>query len=191
MQYFVVDVETIPIDYTAYQLATEEERKKYFNPIDSKIIAIGLRYNDDNMIFLDHDEKKIIDAFWEQWDEIKGFDTPSFYVVGFNILEFDLTLLVGRSFFNNIPIEPFTYREIIDLRQNLAALKYNPRGTLKEYASLIGLELSQFDGSMISELVASNRLDEVEKYLKKDLEITDAVFKRAEKLNILKISRWG
>jgi hypothetical protein len=100
-------------------------------------------------------------------------------------------MLIGRSFIHEVEVVPFTLnREIIDLRQRLAAFKFNPKGTLKEYAKLIGLELSEFDGSMVADLVATGRLDELKGYLERDLELTDAVFKRAEKLNILKIEKW-
>lgn len=185
-EYCIVDVESVPLDYETYKNETEEERKKYFNPILSKIVAIGVRQNAKNTLFVStDDERSILDQFWDTWH------TLNCSMVGFNILEFDIPMLIGRSFIHEVEVVPFTLnREIIDLRQRLAAFKFNPKGTLKEYAKLIGLELSEFDGSMVADLVATGRLDELKGYLERDLELTDAVFKRAEKLNILKIEKW-
>lgn len=187
--YFIVDIETIPLDYVTYKALPEEEKKNYFNPILSKIVAIGVRHKDVNSIFLSMDEKSILDEFWNQWDKIRG-NAYGITVVGFNITDFDIPMLIGRSFFNDVPIVPFTLKELVDLRQRLAAFKYSPKGTLKEYAKNIGMTLSEFDGSMVAELVATGRLAELKGYLERDLELTDAVFKRAEKLNITKIERW-
>lgn len=188
IDYIIVDVESVPLDYETYKKETEEERKKYFNPILSKIVAIGIRHDSKNVLHISvDDERSILDAFWETWHSLNANHCA---IVGFNILEFDMPMLVGRSFVNNVEVVPFTQRELIDLRVKLAAFKWNPKGTLKEYAKLIGLELSEFDGSMVADLVATGRLDELRGYLERDLELTDAVFKRAEKLNILKIEKW-
>jgi len=189
IDYVVVDVESVPLDYEAYKVLPEEEKKKFFNPICSKLVAIGIRYNAVNHIYLStEDEHGILDSFWDKWHSFNG--NHFCVLVGFNIFEFDIPMLIGRSFFNDVEVVPFTLREVIDLRQKLAAFKYNPKGTLKEYAQLIGLKLSEFDGSMVAELVANGMLDELKGYLERDLELTDEVFKRAEKLNILKIERW-
>jgi len=187
--YFIVDVETMPLDYDTYKVLPEDEKKQYFNPILSKVVAIGVRHKGVNTVYLSMDERSILDDFWDQWDKIKG-TSYGVAVVGFNINDFDIPMLIGRSFFNDVAIVPFTLKEIVDLRQRLAAFKYSPKGTLKEYAKHIGMTLSEFDGSMVAELVATGRLAELKGYLERDLELTDAVFKRAEKLNITKIERW-
>ncbi len=184
--YCIVDVESVPLDYETYKKETEEERKKYFNPILSKIVAIGVRQDAENTLFIStEDEYDILDKFWGMWHTINCS------MVGFNIHDFDIPMLVGRSFIHNVEVVPFNLKnEIIDLRQRLAAFKFNPKGTLKEYAKQIGLQLSEFDGSMVAELVANGKIKELAGYLEKDLELTDSIFKRAEKLNILKIERW-
>jgi hypothetical protein len=187
-EYIIVDVETVPLDYKEYKAVPEEERNKFFNPICSKIVAIGIRRNSQNVLHVSlDDERSILDAFWDTWHTLDANRCP---IVGFNIVEFDIVMLVGRSFVNNVEVVPFTQRELIDLRLKLAAYKWNAKGTLKEYAKLIGLELSEFDGSMVADLVAAGRIDDLKGYLERDLELTDEIFKRAERLNIIKIERW-
>ncbi len=190
MDYFVIDIETAPLNQEAYEAATEDDRKKNFlNPIASKIVSIGMRYDDKNKVFLSfNDEKSILEDFWSEWSDVRrGSFIP---VVGFNICDFDLPMLVGRSFVNNVVISPFLLNDIIDLRQKLTAYNNYMRGKLKEYANLIGLEVIGEDGSQVANWVKNNMQIKVRQYLERDLEITDAVFKRAEDLNILKIKRW-
>ena len=190
MAYFVVDVETAPLDYKKYTETPEDKRAEFLNPIDSKIVAIGLRFEGKNTIFLSlDDEKKILEDFWAEWSSRRKGNN-SFGIVGFNICDFDLPMLVGRSFVHNVTISPFVLKDIIDLRQKLSAYAYRPRGKLKEYASLIGLKVGEENGSMVAEWVAKGKANELGKYLESDLSITDELFKRADTLNILKINRW-
>jgi len=191
MDYFVIDVETAPLDQEAYEAATEEDRKKNFlNPIASKIVAIGIRHNGKNKICLSFtDEKKILEDFWLEWSAIRK-GSSAVGIVGFKICDFDMPMLVGRSLINNVAINPFLLIDIIDLRQKLTAYNHYMKGKLKEYAVLIGLEVTDEDGSYVAGWVKNNKQKELKEYLEKDLEITDVIFKRAESLNILKIKRW-
>ncbi|MFH1650423.1 MAG: hypothetical protein ABIA93_07810 [Candidatus Woesearchaeota archaeon] len=190
MDYFVIDVETAPVDTKKYSETLDEKKAEFLNPLDSKIVAIGLRYKNENKVFLDlKDEKKILEDFWAEWSSIKR-GNPSFAVVGFNINAFDLPMLVGRSFIQNVSVSAFVLKEIIDLRQKLSVYAYKPRGKLKEYAELVGLDIGPENGSMVANWVEQGKTEVLSKYLKSDLEITDALFKRAENLNIIQINKW-
>ncbi|MFH1849797.1 MAG: ribonuclease H-like domain-containing protein [archaeon] len=186
MPALIIDIETCPVDIEHAKSLPDEEQTGLLNPIDSRIVAIGIRYNES--IILQDEEKRMLEAFWLKWRAFRKTGAP---VVGFNILSFDLPFLVARSFINNVAIAPFTLKEIIDLREKLSAYRYGKtRGKLKEYAELIGLKTLDIDGSDIMQLCIDNDQEKIGEYLRKDLEITEALYNRAEALNITKISRW-
>lgn len=186
----ILDIETCPIDIEKASNLEEEEALKLINPIDSKIVAIGVRYKDEDFIFQSDNEKEMLEQFWAKWKEIRG-NSVLIPVVGFNIVAFDMPFLVSRSFINKVPVVPFTLKELVDLKEKLSAYRYGKtRGKLKEYAQLIGMDISDTDGSMVMDLYKDGKHDEIKKYLIKDLEITEGVYKLAEELNITKINRW-
>jgi len=188
--YLIVDIETCPLDLDKYLELSEEDRKKFLNPIDSKIIALGIRSGQENKIFLGEDEKEILEQFWLEWATIRK-GSPFIPVVGFNINSFDLPFITARSFINNVVISPFTLKQIVDLRDKINAYRYGEtRGKLKEYASLLDIEIMDVDGSDVAQLCKDKDYDTLKKYLSKDLEITDALYVRAVETNISKIDRW-
>ncbi len=190
MEFVVVDVETCPLDKEKYLSSTEEERKKFLNPIDSKIIAIGLKHSQEPIILQNDDEKSMLEEFWIELATFRKGD-PSKKIVGFNIKEFDLTFLVTRSFIHKVKITPFVLKEVIDVREKLAAYRFGPvRGTLKEYGRFLGFAETDVDGSKIAELYWAGKLEEIKKYLKNDLQITEKICQRLIETNIMEIDRW-
>lgn len=186
----IVDIETCPIDLHKAKLLDEEEKLKLLNPIDSKIIAIGIRCNGKNIIFQSENEADILEKFWLEWKSIRQ-QRPMIPIVGFNIVQFDIPFIVSRSFINNITISPFTVKEIIDLREKINAYRYGKsRGKLKEFAQLIGMTTLDIDGSQVMELCINKNYVKLIGYLEKDLEITEKIFERASNLNITQIRRW-
>jgi len=189
-KYIILDIETSPLNLENYFEKEEEEKLKLLNPIDSKIVAIGLRYENKNYIFQSEDEKEILTLFWEKWKEIK-FGSPLIPVVGFNIIPFDMPFIVTRSFIQDIKIQSFSLKEIIDLRDKINAYKYGKtRGKLKEFAEIVGLEILDVNGSDVSKLCLEKDYITLNKYLEKDLEITDELYKRAVRTNIININRY-
>ena len=188
--YFVVDVETCPIDLDGYfLLETDEEKIKKLNPIDSKIIAIGIMNRGESKIF-SGDEKDILTKFWSEWKKLR-FGNPNVLLVGFNVTNFDIPFIVARSFINNIEIVPFSLKSVLDVKDKINAYRYGKtRGKLEEYGRLIGLEPLNIDGSMIPELYKNNEIDNIKKYLAKDLEITEKLFERAKSTGIIHISKY-
>ena len=188
--YFVVDVETCPIDLDGYfLLETDEEKIKKLNPIDSKIIAIGIRNRGESKIF-SGDEKDILTKFWSEWKKLK-YGSPSILLVGFNVTNFDIPFIVARSFINNIEIVPFSLKSVLDVKDKINAYRYGKtRGKLEEYGRLIGVGVLNIDGSMIPRLFKDNDWETLKKYLLKDLEITDKLFERAKSTGIIHISKY-
>ena len=188
--YFVVDVETCPIDLDGYSsLETDEEKTKKLNPIDSKIIAIGIMNRGESKIF-SGDEKDILTKFWSEWKKLK-YGNPSILLVGFNVTNFDIPFIVTRSFINNIEIVPFSLKSVLDVKEKINAYRYGKsRGKLEEYGRLIGVGVSNIDGSMVPRLFKNNDWETLKKYLLKDLEITEKLFERAKSTGIIHISKW-
>jgi hypothetical protein len=69
--YMVVDIETCPINPENVKDLPEEDQKKLINPVDSKIVAIGMRVNGTNTIFFSEDEKTMLQDFWLEWKTTK------------------------------------------------------------------------------------------------------------------------
>jgi len=193
MDYIVVDIETCPIDKNGYLSVGVSERKKLLNPIDSKIIAIGIkRRGNDPIVFHSKDEKQMLGDFWLELSAFRKGDFSN-KIVGFNIKGFDLPFLVTRSFMHEVTIAPFVLKDVIDLRESLSAFKYGKlRGKLKDFAQYIkNLEvLDDIDGEKVAEEYWAGNIDKILEYLKKDLEITEAIYNRVVKLRINEIQRW-
>ena len=188
--YFIVDIETCPIDIETYLSLDEEKQKELINPIDSKIIALGIRHDGKNKIFLSDDEKEILEKFWSEWSAIKK-QYPMISIVGFSITNFDLPFITARSFIHGIQVSPFTIKQTIDLREKINAYRYGPtRGKLKDYASILGLRVLDIEGRDIPHLHRNKNQEEIKEYLLNDLELTDELYKRAVKTNIIKITKW-
>ncbi|MAF50649.1 MAG: hypothetical protein CMH64_01025 [Nanoarchaeota archaeon] len=187
--YFVVDIETCPNNLENYNELDEENKLKLLNPIDSKIVAIGIRRNNENKILMG-EEKEILKEFWEEWGKIKR-ENANCVTVGFNINHFDLPFIVSRSFIHNVEIVPFVLKLIIDLREKINAYRYGKtRGKLSDYGKLLNLKVLDMDGSMVSKLCEENNMEKLKEYLINDLEITDEMFKRVRDTNIIHINRW-
>ncbi|MBU2100833.1 ribonuclease H-like domain-containing protein [Candidatus Micrarchaeota archaeon] len=190
MEYIIIDIETCPIKLEGYLELAETERKKLLNPIDSKVVAIGLRYNSKTVIIQDKNEKQMLEEFWKEMKEFIGKSLNK-KIVGFNLKDFDLPFLVTRSFINNVKIFPFKIKEVIDLREKVSAFRYGfTRGKLKEFGEALGIELHEMDGSMVAEECIKGNIEKIKEYLKKDLEITEKMLKRIIETNIIEIERW-
>ncbi|MFB6145890.1 MAG: hypothetical protein ABEJ99_05305 [Candidatus Nanohaloarchaea archaeon] len=185
--YFVIDVETVPLDFDAYLEAQEDGN--FLNPVDSRIIAAGIRHDGENHIFIGEDEEEILEEFWIKWGGIKkGADEKK--VVGFNIKDFDMHMLVGRSLANEIGVMSFTKGDLIDLRESLSCFGWRPKGTLEDYAELAGVETQETESSKIPHMAKDDEIEKIKNHLKADLRITDELFQKSRDLNITKIDKW-
>lgn len=170
----------------------ETDRKKLLNPIDSKIIAIGVKRTSKAVVIIQSDnEKKMLDEFWIELATFRKGD-PSNKIVGFNVKNFDLPFIVTRSFINDVTIVPFNLKDVVELREQISAHTYShTRGKLKEFAELIGVEIMKdFDGENVAETYWAGDNQKIAAYLKKDLEITEKMSERMNKLRINEIQKW-
>ena len=179
----IFDIETVPVNPEAYEEMTEVQRKKTINAIDQRIVAIGTSTKDGMWTIVGDDEKDMLNEFWNKLP-------PFFTLCGFNIKQFDLPMLITRSFANNIPITPFNVHDTIDLREylNCHAWGYT-RGKLKEYGEMCGIKYNGEDGSMVYNLWKEKRLASIEEYLRRDLQITTKVYERCMTLGIMSVKR--
>jgi uncharacterized protein YprB with RNaseH-like and TPR domain len=187
--YFIVDIETCPINLDEYFSLEEEDKIKKLNPIDSKIVAIGVRSKNENKLFLG-DEKEILTKFWEEWGRLRQENADTF-LVGFNVANFDIPFIVSKSFVHDIEIVPFSLKSILDIKDKINAYRWGKtRGKLEEYGKLLGVETLDMDGSQVPELCKNNDWETIKKYLSKDLEITEKLFERAKRTGIIHITRY-
>ena len=185
--YFVVDIETCPIELEGYFELEDEEQIKKLNPIDSKIVAIGVRCDNENKILMG-DEKEILTKFWEEFRKLKMENNV---LVGFGINNFDIPFIVSRSFILGVEIVPFSLKSILDLREKINAYRYGKtRGRLKDYGRLLGLDVLDIDGGDVAGLCRDSNFEKLKEYLAKDLEITEVLFRRAKETGIINISRY-
>ena len=192
MNYLYLDIETCPVTFDGYFEKEEEERQKLINPVDSKVIAIGLKEpNKEAVILIGEDEKDILTKFWAYFTNFKK-ENPVFRLVGFNIKSFDISFLVTRSFINRVKIQHFSLKEILDLRDYITCFRYGKsRGTLKEFGEAIGVSLiDDIDGSMVAELCHKKDYASITRYLLKDMELTEEVHKVTMELDIDKIRQY-
>jgi hypothetical protein len=188
--HIILSIETAPIDLEKSIPLDEESRRELINPIDSKIIAIGLRYESRNKLFYGDDEWKILKDFWQEWnDSIPG--KGRLQIVGFNISRFDLPFITTRSFVRGVAIIPFSASQVVDLRDKISAHRYGKtRGKLREYGSLIGIKAQEVEPKEIYELYKTNQGEKIKLHLENNLELIDALYKRAVETNIIKLGRW-
>src|SRR3989344_486935 len=192
MGYFYFDIGTCPLNKEEYLSRDEEGRKKLLNPIDSRIVAIGLRAaGKDTAILQEEDEKKMIDSFWHEFGAFRKLN-PFGKLTGFNVKDFDLPFLVTRSFITGSVVVPFTLKETIDLRESIAAFTFrHTRGKMKEFAELIGIKtIEGFDGADVAEAHWAGEHAKIAEYLRKDIEIIEAMAKRLVALKIDRIQKW-
>ena len=189
MAYMIIETLTVPLDRKEYESREADEKKKLLNPIDSKIVGIGIkRQGMDPQVIMANDEAEILTIFWK---EIAKHKTTGFMIAGFNVKEFDLPFLVTRSFIANVEIVPFVLKEIVDIREKLSAYKFgNVRGKLREFAQLLNIETTGFDVEQIPDEYWNGDMKKIEQQVRKDLEITETLYQRIIRLRINKIERW-
>lgn len=188
--YLILSLETAPVKLDDFLSLDKEARKDLINPIDSKIIALGIRYEGKNKVFHGEDEWRLLKEFWHDWnDAVKG--KGSVRIVGFNISSFDLPFLTTRSFIKGVPIIPFSGSQVIDLRDKISAYRYGRvRGKLREYGSLLGIKEAETETEDTAELYRQNQFEKIKSHLENNLLLIEALYKRAIETNIINLGRW-
>jgi len=188
----VFDLETAPIKFGEYMVRDDEtgEMKDIgaLNPITGRIIALGWMSCEAQHIFFDVDEKKILERFWFSISEAAKESKTFLRFVGFNIKKFDLHFLLVRTLHHNVRIAGFNSRLVIDLREALTfGQTYMKKGTLQDYAKLIGVDGKYHDlkASDMPALWKAGKYEDVVSYLKRDIEITQELYFRCKDTGII------
>jgi|TARA_R110002020_G_scaffold166144_3_gene353986 predicted PolB exonuclease-like 3'-5' exonuclease len=197
----IVDIETAPMRGVSNYVTAGEPPKNYKNadtiqkwrenalqnaidkaaldPDLCRIVAIGSKAPDSavqsTVASSYEDERDMLEQFWRRV-------TSDTIVVGYNIIGFDMPVLLRRSLYLNLPNVPHyslnKYRpssHLHDLMLMLSmdgALKYR---SLDWYARRLGLPLpeSPISGAEIPALVESDDWDEVRQHVEDDVVLTE------------------
>jgi hypothetical protein len=188
--YFIITIAVCPIKINDYIDAEEKSKIKLINPIDSKVIAAGIRYDNNNAVIIESDEKTTLTHFWKMWKSLH-LANSFLLVIGFNSKKYDLPFMTTRSFINNIPIYPFLLKNVVDLKEKISAYKYGyVKGMLRDYAKSSEMQMPLFDSKDIPEIYNSGKIDLIKNHIGTKLELIDSVYKRALETNIINIEKW-
>ncbi len=188
----IFDIETAPLKFGEHMIKDEEsgELKDIgaLSPITGRIIAIGWMSGAQQHIFFDVDEKLILERFWHSVYEATQESKSFARFIGFNIKRFDLHFLLVRSLHHNVKIHHFNPKVAIDLREALTVGQtYMKKGTLQDYANLIGIEgkYNNLSAKDIPQLWKERKYEDIVNYIKRDIEITQALFFRCKDVGII------
>ena len=187
----IFDIETAPLTVGEYVKVGDDGEKKDIgglSPITGKIIAIGMHAKKTHIFT--GEENDILTNFWqtirEESEEDKGF----FKLVGFNVKQFDIHFLIVRSLAHNVPILKFNRRYVIDLREYLTFFQtYMKKGTLNDYARIIGVEgkYNDLENKDIPILYQRGDFETIRKYLEQDIAMTKNLYDACKKVGILEL----
>ena len=123
------------------------------------------------------EERAMLRHFWQ-----RAGDRP---LLGFNVVAFDLPVLLRRSLYLGVPTPPYTlskykHPQIIDLMQILSFDGLLPYRSLSFYAKRFGLDVPADDttGADIARLVAAGDWDAVAAHCQTDVIKTRALARR-------------
>jgi len=151
------------------------------SPFDSRVCVIGLKMEDEEIVFSDPDEKKVLEAFWQY---VSSFD--SWRLVGFNSSSFDLPFLVVRSFKHGIVMPRLRYRNV-DLRLILSSGDKYAKGKLDDYAKLLDIpsKLNNWSGAHAVILWQEGKYEELSAYVMQDVKITYSLYVQCKKVGLI------
>jgi len=200
----LLDIETAPLADAAAYLEPIEAPSNYKDPIKieefirtkqreqlerasldldlCQVIAIGVMQasNRDPFVMLAHDtseEALMLRAFFKQLDEDR--------LVGYNILEFDLPVLLRRALYLGVPaphlqLDRYRHPRVLDVLQ---ILSYNGRLKYRSqhfYCRRFGIDVEDdaHDGASIPQLFAEGRWDEIAHHVASDIRQARALAQR-------------
>lgn len=201
----VFDVETYPIDGVTDFLEPVSAPSNYVKPeaianyvqketanqvgrcaLDPdlcRVVALGLYIDDTNFtVRLARDECDEVGALEAFWEALGPYPYPR--LIGFNVLGFDLPVIIRRSQYLNVQTRPiqmgrYKHPDVDDLMKLLdfdGAIKTH---SLKFYAKRFGvLTPDAVDGKDIGGLVAAGEWEKVADHCKADLFTTAALARR-------------
>lgn len=154
------------------------------NPPKERIICISLLAVNGSqhkpVSIAGMDEKDILTRFWnmlQNGDELCGFNSNSF----------DWQNILVRTYANGvkIPIDISTLK-LTDLRNILYPFNVFMRGTLSDFAALIGIKAESYNGSYMRQFVLDGKWEEIKKHCNEDVFLTYKLYERLKECNLIK-----
>ena len=202
VKWIFMDVETIPPDKSAPyvrdkipQGEEEEYRKLALDPEYARILCLGLIVEQDgyvihrgtlgrdkNSLQFHLDEARTLKAFWNL---VRDFNPSRDLFIGWNILDFDMHLLMMRSVIHQVKptvelrFTRFRDRPIFDVMWEFE--HWRRRLSLDEAARILGMTSSKIDGvdgSKVYDLFLGGRYQDICDYCMRDTELTRKLFYR-------------
>ncbi len=152
------------------------------NPLEDRIIAIGIKLEDEEVVLTYNDEKQIIKEFWNYLRKFNDFK-----LIGFNSAEFDIPFLIIRSLRYKIPIVKITRYNSIDLKLTLSNGFRYKKGKLEEFSKLINYKTKYngYKGKHIPLLWDNKQIAELIEYVMQDAKMTFALFQRLKEIGAI------
>ena len=149
------------------------------SPYHNKIVALEMYFRDENgegFIENDLSEEFMLKTFWDNINPIQ-----SNYIIGFNILNFDLPTIMFRSALlgvktRSLDLRRYSTKPIVDLMEVLAGWNPQNRKSLNWFLKRFGIETKTGDGSQIYEMYKQGKMDEIREYCRQDVLKTKELF---------------
>ena len=184
MDYLFLDIETAPLEindefvmrYLMDKKLTDASRS--LNPNYSKIIIIGLKYNDE-LKLLTGEEKNILEEFW---NFIKENNST---VITHNGYKFDVPFIIVRSIINNVKIiKEINLNPWNMLRSNhldtmlIFSQNVFTNPNLKILAKLNNIDFNDEGilGRDVERLWKEGNLEKIKEHCKDDIEVLEKLF---------------
>jgi hypothetical protein len=208
-----LDCETLPPDKRdplirdkLSQLSDEEYRKLALNSQWCRLLCIGLIIEKDNGQIIHRgvlgrdrstmrfhlDERRLLRSFWNL---LKGFDEKRDLLIGFNLLDYDLVVIMQHSILRNvkptfeISFARYRSRPVFDVMWQFQFWRH--RISLDELAQVMGIQSSKqngIDGSKVYDLFLEGRHQEICDYCLADCDLTRALYYKINFIEELKSS---
>ncbi len=186
--YLVLDIETVPIDFSDREILDYLIRKKTdrpYHPFFAKIVAIGVkRREEEPTIWANDDEESILRDFWSYVR-----DSPSKLYVTFNGMGFDVPFLTIRSMINgvrpSVTLNINKWRMLEENHFDLMVALTEKWGitwvSLEIMAKVMDIDLpaDRVQGHQIRDLHNREDWDAIRRHNLQDLELTEKLFRKA------------
>jgi DNA polymerase elongation subunit (family B) len=151
------------------------------NPMNNRIIGITTKCNSEERIFSNRNEQLMLIAFCE-YLRSRRFTK----IVGFNIDEFDLPMLIIRCIKHRVAI-PSVVHESIDLRKVVFNGKERCRGKLIEFQKLLGVNFpeSRYRKLDMYLMWGSPDINDLREFLLQDVRITARLLEQVQEVGLV------
>jgi len=150
------------------------------DPTTGRIVCVGILDSESSFerTFSHIDEKELLESFWRWLESAR----PTLFV-SFNGRRFDVPYLNIRSAIHGIeppyPI-PLGWSSHFDVREALEGDDKRRRGSLDYFCAAFGVPSPkmEMDGSLVGQVYAEGRIEDIERYCLADCRATLALYQR-------------